>query len=910
MCAHMIKKIVLYLFILFLKLSLWFRYRVTIKGLEKLNAKTLRKPGGVIFFPNHAAFFVDPALITLAVWDKFPIRPMITEKHHKKPVINTVMKYMNAMPVADLEESATPMQRKRVEKSLVEVMDALRSGENFLFYPAGRLKSSSQEVIGGASGAQRIVQEVPEANVVLVRIKGLWGSSFSRAILGKTPPFAPVMLHGIWTVIKNLIFFVPKREVVIEFEPAPQDFPYKATRLEFNKYLENYYNKPDGLTQQEGNLPGDSLIQVPYAFWNNKVPKPYVFQTQVTENESEEGEISAEVKRTIIDKLAQISEMDPGTIKPEMNLSNDIGLDSLDMAELVAFLKEHYRIPSFPITELTTVQRLMSIAAGKIHPQRAKEEAFKIVKWPPVKKAPAQLAEGAILPEVFLNNCDRMGNAIAVADAASGILTYAQLKMRVLLIADYIRTLPGEYIGILLPASVGAPLLILATQLAGKVPVMVNWTVGKRHLETVLDLTKLQAVLTSRAFVERVENADLSIIEDKLVMLEDVRKTFGIIDKVKALLRSKMSTQKILKLFNADKISPDNKAVILFTSGTESMPKGVPLTHNNILANQRASYEVLDAWTDDVMYGILPPFHSFGFTVALFGLNAGVKTVFSPDPTNGEAVANGFEKYGVTIMIGAPTFLKNMLKAARPEQLQTMRLVVMGAEKPPPELIRMLADLGKEKSIIEGYGITECAPVICGNRKGHPKIGVGLPIPNVEILLVNPETFEPVKKGSQGMILVRGPNVFSGYLNPGLSSPFVTVNGKQWYKTGDLAEQDSDGNVTITGRLKRFIKIGAEMVSLPAIENALLEKAAQKGWHSNVEGPLLAVSSKEHPGEKPKITVFTKFDTTVDEINQTLKEAGFSNIIRVSSVIKIDQIPIMGTGKIHYRLLEEKYLGK
>ncbi len=161
----------------------------------------------------------------------------------------------------------------------------------------------------------------------------------------------------------------------------------------------------------------------------------------------------------------------------------------------------------------------------------------------------------------------------------------------------------------------------------------------------------------------------------------------------------------------------------------------------------------------------------------------------------------------------------------------------------------------------------------------------------------------------QGLILARGPNVFSGYLNPGLESPFLKVQDKEWYRTGDLGELDEEGDPTISGRLKRFIKIGPEMISLSAIEEALAQIAKEKGWTQEQEGSSVAICAKEFPGEKPKIYLFTKFPVTVDEVNRSIKEAGFSNIIRISAVQQIEDIPLMGTGKVNYRLLEQRYLG-
>jgi long-chain-fatty-acid--[acyl-carrier-protein] ligase len=392
-------------------------------------------------------------------------------------------------------------------------------------------------------------------------------------------------------------------------------------------------------------------------------------------------------------------------------------------------------------------------------------------------------------------------------------------------------------------------------------------------------------------------------------MLEDVVRQLSLGDKLKALFRSKLGVKSILKIFGREKVSKDSQAVLLFTSGTESMPKGVPLSHDNILSNLRAALTAVPVFTDDVLYGILPPFHSFGFTVSgLLTLLSGPRVFFSPDPTDGKRLANGFAKWGVTIMIGAPTFIKGMLKAATPEQLRTMRLCVTGAEKAPPELYKMLADYGHPVCLMEGYGITECSPILTMNPPGACPKGVGKPLPGIELCIVHPETEVPLPLGERGLILAKGPNVFNGYINPGLNSPFLMLNGERWYKTGDLGFLDSEGVLTISGRMKRFIKMGAEMVSLASIEDALLQMASKNGWPTSQEGPALAICAKEIPGEKSKIFLFSRFAVSIEEVNKSLKDSGFSNLVKISSVTHLPEIPIMGTGKINYRLLEGEYL--
>jgi acyl carrier protein len=900
-----VKKIIATIVQYLIKLSLMVRYRVTVKGLENLNPHVLNKPGGVLFLPNHPAAFVDPTLIALAVNRRYPIRPLIVEYMYYTPMVHPVMKLMDAVPIPNFTVANNSLKKRKSEQMLQEVIKDLKGGSNFLIYPAGKLKLTNIELVGGSSGVHRIIREVPEANVVLVRITGLWGSSFSRALTGYVPPLMQVLGQGIKIALKNLIFFTPKRHVTIEFLPAPVDFPYQASRMELNKYLENWYNRPDGLSNVKV---GETLTLVSYKFWKKEYPvikkAADTFDSQVNLDK-----VPLDIKHKVIDQLAEMTSTPAEKIKPEMDLSLDLGMDSLDVSELAMYLGDQFEVSGIPVNEFTTVGKVMAIAAKQITFLGERDEEIKVdmKKWQvPPSKERLFLAEGETIPEVFLNNCAKMGKRPACADGRAGVVPYDQLKLRVILLAEYIRQQPGEYIGIMLPASVAAYAVIIATQLAGKIPVMINWTVGPRHLDTVMKICNPQVILSSWAFLDKLPNVDLTPIEDNLVMLEDVRRDFTLKDKLRALLRSKKGTKSVLSTFNLRNKSKDDTAVVLFTSGTEAMPKGVPLSHANILVNQRDCVERIDIVADDVLLGMLPPFHSFGFTITgLLALMMGLRIPYYPDPTDGKKLARELERWGVTIACGAPTFLRSMLKSSNPQQIKTLRYCISGAERIPPELYQLVGNLGKEGIIQEGYGITECAPVLTARVNDPQADGtVGKPLGNVDLCIIHPETHQKLGLRQSGLILARGPNIFKGYLNPGLASPFIEVDGLSWYSTGDLGFLEENGNLTISGRLKRFVKVGGEMVSLASIEEVLAHEALKKRWTSVEEGPSLAILAKEDEGQRSKIFLFSRFSIDLDTVNKTLRDSGFSNIVKVSQIFSVADIPIMGTGKINYRELE------
>lgn len=891
-----------------LRIAFWFRYRIHVKGWENINKNKLKNSGGVLFLPNHPTYFIDPLFMAMLTYPRYTIRPTIVEYMYYTPIIHPIMKLGRALPIPNFSTSSNSLKRKKSEKVIEEIISSIKKGDNFLLYPAGRVKHTNKEMVGGASGIQRIIEEAPEANIVLVRTTGLWGSSFSRALTGKPVPMWETVFHGIKACFKNFLFFTPRRDVTVEFVAAPADFPFHGTRLEINRYLEKFYNQPDGLSEQQGEEPGETLNLKPYSIWSNELPEVVDLHKKEAQADFTLEGINPEIKKRVIEKLCQLTELPPEKITPELDVASDLGLDSLDTAELSAFLYEDFSLKGVPVHQITTVGVLMGIAAKKI-PIHIEEEhiVMDASKWARTEKRELiQVPAGDTLIEKFLNTADAMSKASAVADARAGVLTYGQMKMRVVLLAEEFKNLPGNYVGVMLPASCASTIVVLALHLAGKIPLMINWTVGPKHLDQVVQLSRVQVVLSSWAFLDRLGNVDLNGIEEMLVMLEDMAREIPLTKKLKAVYRSKQPAKTVLKTFGADRLTAESTAVLLFTSGTESMPKGVPLTHNNIVTNMTSVLGHVSLYNDDVLFCTLPPFHSFGFTIAgIYGPAIGMRSAYSPDPTNGKQLAEAFSHWSATVMVGAPTFIKGLLRSATPDQVKTMRMCVTGAEKAPADLFVQLEALGKKDILLEGYGITECSPVLTANKLGSPHQGVGIAIAGVDLIVVHPETGVNMPAGEQGMILVRGPNVFSGYINTDVSSPFVEHDGMKWYKTGDLGFLDQDNFLHITGRLKRFIKVGGEMVSLGSLEDAIVRYATARCCPTDESGPSIAICAKEIPGDKPKITLFTKCENlSVDELNKFLKDDGFSNLVRISAVKMVAEIPLMGTGKINYRKLE------
>jgi long-chain-fatty-acid--[acyl-carrier-protein] ligase len=293
-------------------------------------------------------------------------------------------------------------------------------------------------------------------------------------------------------------------------------------------------------------------------------------------------------------------------------------------------------------------------------------------------------------------------------------------------------------------------------------------------------------------------------------------------------------------------------------------------------------------------------FHSFGLTIAsLFPILAGSKVVHHPDPTDASALARKAAGYKPTILISTPTFLAFILSRCKPGDLDSLRILVVGAERCPDEMFDRVAHLAPRATVLEGYGVTECGPCVSVNPVDATKRGtIGKPLPGVEVCVVDLETDQVLPADARGMLLVSAPTVFPGYLGTGVESPFRELNGKRWYVTGDLAALDADGYIVFHGRLKRFLKAGGEMISLPA-----LEEPFAKLYPPTDDGPRVAVEGIEIPGGGRRVVLFTTQDISLKEANAVLVKEGFRGVMRLDDVKKIDVIPVLGTGKTDYKVL-------
>lgn len=879
------------LYYLFFTVALSLRYRIRFVGKKELK-KQLDPKKGTLFLANHPAE-IDPCILLKLLWFPYKPRAVATDYLFHIPIVGYFLKFVGALAIPSFDFSSNSYKKKRIEKIYEKIFSHLESGGNLVLYPGGGLKHQGEEKIAGASGVHHILQKVPDVNVVIIRMTGLWGSSFSRAQTGSSPPLLATMFHSFFVLLKNGIFFCPRRKVLVEYCANPKNFPRKRDRLTVNRYLEDYFN-------ERGEEP---LQLVSYSFWKQDLPPIHLPEELKAADCSEVPDL---VKQQVLEEIAALTAMPANSLQPEMDLAADLGLDSLDIAQITLMLKEQFGVTAVNTRDLKSIGSVMLFAAKIQEPIRV-EEKNDVKGWKEQKDRPESYlsAEENIL-ELFFHTVKRFKKFSACADRTFGELSYHQIYQAVIALSGEIRKLPFEKIGIMLPASIGVNILILATHLAGKVPVMINWTLGPRNLKAVIEKTDLCCTLSSWNFLDRLDNAELDGIDETIVLLEDLKKKISFFSKLKVLFFTLLPAKVCLKFLHPEKISKEDPAVILFTSGTESTPKAVPLSHENILSNLKGAIDQVRFQKEDVLLGMLPPFHSFGFSVTgLLPLLAGIRVVYYPNPTDGRGLASTIEKWQVSLLCSAPTFLKTILRSAKNNQLSSLRVVVVGAEKNPPEVVEKLQQMNSDVELLEGYGITECSPILTLNPQGEKTQGVGRPLRGVELIVVHPETLQEVPNKKEGLILARGPTIFSGYLGEE-KSPFIEVMGKRWYQTGDLGYLDERGYLTLSGRLKRFVKIGGEMVSLGLMEEELLLAAKRNHWPLDPLVPSLAICAEEKEGEKPRVVLFTTFPLEKNVANEELKNSGMSNLIRIAKVQKLPYLPLLGSGKIDYQELAKK----
>jgi len=513
------------------------------------------------------------------------------------------------------------------------------------------------------------------------------------------------------------------------------------------------------------------------------------------------------------------------------------------------------------------------------------------------------------LPRSFLQTVRRHPFRFAMADRRTPRVRYFDALVKTIFFARRLRSLwrGQEMVGILLPPSIPGALVNLAALLVGKVPVNLNYTASNESLTACAQQCNLQTVVTSRPFLERVHVRPPA----EAIFLEDLAANPRVAERACALLASCLLPARGIEAFvGAERRARlDDVATIIFSSGSTGDPKGVILTHYNIASNVEQLNQVVMLNSTDRILGILPFFHSFGFTGTLcLPVALGLGVIYHPNPLDARAIGALAAQYAITLLLATPTFLNTYTRRCAPEDFGSLRFVMAGAEKLPERIARAFEDHFGIRPL-EGYGCTECSPVVALNtldfraasfrQVGAKRGSIGHPLPGMSVRIVDPATGQPVPVTEPGLLLVRGPNVMQGYLQQPEKTAEVLQDG--WYNTGDIATVDEDGFIRITDRLSRFSKVGGEMVPHIKVEEKLQELA-------DASEQVFAVTAVPDEKKGERLVVFhTLADKDLRECLEKLAKSDLPALWRPrpDQFLSIRALPYLGTGKLDLRRLRE-----
>ncbi len=516
------------------------------------------------------------------------------------------------------------------------------------------------------------------------------------------------------------------------------------------------------------------------------------------------------------------------------------------------------------------------------------------------------------LPRDFIRMARKHPRRFCMADATSGKVNYGTCLTKTVFLARRLKKVwAGQnMVGIYLPPSVPGALVNYAAFLCGKVPVNLNYTLSESTLAACAQQCEIKTVITSRKFLEKIKLTP----PGQLLYLEDLAAKPGAMEKITAFLFAKFAPFGWLKKITGreKEVSLDDLATIIFSSGSTGEPKGVMLSHYNIVSNIRQMENILSLTHRDCFLGILPFFHSFGFTVTLcLPASVGSGVVFHPNPLDGKVIGTLAREHAVTLLLATPTFLQLYMRSVAPGDFGGLHYVITGAEKLPERIATAFEEQFGIRPL-EGYGTTECGPAVSVNmmnfrapgfhqvggkrgKIGRPLLGMKARIADAE----NPWNGRPVPPGEPGMLLVNGPNIMGGYLGQPEKTAEVLRNG--WYCTGDMALLDEDGFLQITGRLSRFSKIGGEMVPHIKIEEKLHELV-------NASEQMFVVAGVPDEKKGERLVVLHKLaDNDLAVCLEKFSACDLPNIWKpkADDFHRVESFPMLGTGKLDLRGVKE-----
>lgn len=910
------------------------RYRIKTIGLDKIKAAGTT---GTVFLLNHPSFF-EPSVIWSTLHKDFRAQPTMVDFIYDGISSlgwgsgQSALNQMGAVRIP-LADGKSPEKYQAELKAVFDELEAgLREGRNYFVFASGNLYRTMFERVGNARTAWELKQRFPEVRFVKASVHGLWGSIFGSAQFGGKLPSGKALVDRLKTAGPYLLFhnllakifpLIPdlKREIIIRFEEG-NDLP-TSSKLEFNQALTDFFNQDARAAEF-----------VPYYWWQKSytIPEPKIAAKSAS---AKAENVPRKVREQLQAVLRKITDSPDATYKLSDPFGEEIGLDSLRTSELALAMAEKFAFKGSDFVGINTFGDLLLLANKEIEVEEitvpeAPEKWFNANATGRVLELPRK----DTIVEMVQASLAKDPNKLVATDLPRGYMTAREILTGINFLTPIAAKVDSPVVGTLFPASTGGAIVNLAVMNAGKTPHPVNFKAGEKNLPaTIKKLVKALEnqpnrtrkvdfkIITAKVVIDGLEASGehfSTFVKSHFIYLEDIAKADSkwkstVIASVQAAAKAYYYGRTYVNksLTGTRRLGRKDHSVILATTGSEKTPKLVPLTHENQITNMIDVLKKVQFTDHDVMMSFLPFFHSFGEFTTLMAMSLGMPTVFHANPQQPKVIADLIQKNKATLLAATPTFARELVLAAEPGQLDSVRVLVSGGEGMPTSTKELIEERIPGVKILEGYGITEASPVVSLNSAENPQPGtVGEKVDSLEYELLDANDFEAgiytkLEKvsGTVGRKVIRGPSIFDGYLGEE-TSPFVEFNGYRWYDTGDIMELvDPHKSVTkFIARAKRIYKPGGEMVSIEAVEDTLTTHFATEEQRKPVA--MVVVGTDENP-----ITVlFSRISgVTKEEANRALRDAGYKAIIKIDNVVARDTFPELSGGlKTDYTTLKSE----